>query len=192
MSYELLEGLLDKLARGDLEAAGAVFETYAPYLRAVIRRRLPPGLRSKLDSVDILQSAWSDILAGLRDANWRFTSPAQLQAFLVRVMHNRCVDRCRQFRRPLESERPLEEMDPEALTSGTRPFAGGAAEADELWQRLLALCPPEHHEVLRLKRDGATPAEIARHTGLHEGSVRRLLRQLATRVAGAHAGAPPG
>ena len=190
MSEDLLEGLLDKLARGDLEAAGAVFEAYAPYLRAVIRRQLPLGLRSKLDSVDILQSAWSDILAGLKDANWRFQSPAQLQAFLVRVMHNRCVDRCRQFRRSLEKERPLDELDPEVLVSGTRPSAGNAVEADELWERLLALCPPEHHEVLRLKRDGATPAEIARHTGLHEGSVRRLLRQLATRLAGAHAGAP--
>ena len=54
---------------------------------------------------------------------------------------------------------------------------------DDLWQRMLALCPPAHHELLQLKRHGLTLVEIAQRTGLHEGSVRRILRQLARQMA---------
>ena len=52
-------------------------------------------------------------------------------------------------------------------------------QREELWQRLLALCPPEHQELMRLKRDGLSLDEIAVQTGLHRDSVRRILRTLA-------------
>ncbi len=55
--------------------------------------------------------------------------------------------------------------------------------ADELWTTLLEMCPPAHREVLELKRQGMPLAEIAGRTGLHEGSVRRLLYDLAKRLA---------
>ena len=56
-------------------------------------------------------------------------------------------------------------------------------QADELWEQLLELCPPAHREVLRLKREGALTAEVAARTGLHEGSVRRILNTLSQRLA---------
>lgn len=177
-SDELLSELLQRLSQGDSEAAGQVFVAYLPYLRKVIRRQLPAQLRSKLDSLDILQSAWTDVLAGLGKSGWNFESPAQLQSFLVRVMRNRCIDRSRQHRRPLELEEPLADQPIESRQSSP----GDIAQANELWDRLWALCPPEYREVLRLKREGASAADIAAATGLHEGSVRRILRQLANRL----------
>jgi RNA polymerase sigma-70 factor (ECF subfamily) len=98
-------------------------------------------------------------------------------------MRNRVIDRCREFRRPMEHEQPLGTSETHAQLACTDPAPGAMVEADELWERLLRLCPPEHHEVLRLKREGASSVEIAEQTGLHEGSVRRILRQLAGRVA---------
>ncbi|MFO0930581.1 MAG: hypothetical protein U0736_26710 [Gemmataceae bacterium] len=77
MSQELLQRLLDKLTSGDTEAAAAVFTTYAPYLRKVIRRQLPSKLRSKLDSIDVMQSAWGYILEGLQRNNWHFETSAR-------------------------------------------------------------------------------------------------------------------
>jgi RNA polymerase sigma-70 factor (ECF subfamily) len=187
---ELLGELLDRLARGETEAAAQVFVTYAPYLRKVIRRQLPAQLRPKLDSSDVLQSAWRDVLEGLRDSNWKFENPAQLQAFLVRVMRNRCIDRYRQFRQPMEREKQLADVPSDSLPPCSRPDPGAVAQANELWDRMLELCPPEHREVLRLKREGASAADIAARTGLHEGSIRRLLRQLASRLA-AESAPPP-
>ena len=47
------------------------------------------------------------------------------------------------------------------------------------------LCPPAHHNLLELKRQGFPLAEIAARTGLHESSVRRILYDLARRLAAA-------
>src|SRR5262245_60154522 len=143
-SDELLGKLLDRLSRGDSEAAGQIFVAYMPYLRKVIRRQLPPLIRRKLDSSDVLQSAWGDVLEGLGKSAWTFETPAQLQAFLVRVMRNRCIDRCRQHHRPLEQERLLEEVPSDNLPASPRPGPGEMAHANELWDRLMTLCPPEH------------------------------------------------
>ena len=52
----------------------------------------------------------------------------------------------------------------------------------ELWERLLEECSPAHRAILRMKRDQVPLAEIAKRTGLHEGSVRRILYDLARRV----------
>jgi RNA polymerase sigma-70 factor (ECF subfamily) len=75
-----------------------------------------------------------------------------------------------------------------------QPQPSEMAEADELWEEMLALCPPAHRELLRLKRQGVPLAEIAARTGLHESSVRRILYDLSRRwsrrheplIAGAH------
>jgi RNA polymerase sigma-70 factor (ECF subfamily) len=55
--------------------------------------------------------------------------------------------------------------------------------AEELWQQMIEVCPSAHYELLTLKRQGASIAEIAERTQLHEGSVRRILYEIARRVA---------
>jgi DNA-directed RNA polymerase specialized sigma24 family protein len=69
------------------------------------------------------------------------------------------------------------------LPACRQPRPSEVAQAEELWRKLLALCPPAHHDVLRLKRQGLLLEEIASRTGMHEGSVRRILRRLAQRLA---------
>ena len=53
------------------------------------------------------------------------------------------------------------------------------------------LCPPAHREMLELKRQGIPLAEIAERTGLHESSVRRILYELAKRLAATRRGDRP-
>jgi RNA polymerase sigma factor (sigma-70 family) len=183
MSDEALEGLLERLSSGDDRAAEEVFRTYEPYLRMVVRRQLPPRLRAKFDSVDVVQSIWADVLHGFREAGWHFASPAHLRAFLVKATRNRFIDRVRRHHRAVEQERPLTDADHEAALPSAEPRPSEVVEADELWNELLALCPPQHHELLRLKRQGHSLAEIAEQTGLHESSVRRVLYDLARRLA---------
>jgi RNA polymerase sigma factor (sigma-70 family) len=188
MSAAPLHALLERLCRGDEQAAEEVFRTYEPYLRKVVRRQLPARLRAKFDSLDIVQSVWADVLDGFRGAGWRFEDADHLRAFLVKVTHHRFIDRYRQHRRALERERPLAEGEGEA---GPGPRPSELARADDLWDKLLALCPPEHHELLLLKRQGLGTPEIAARTGLHEDSVRRVLRQLARRLV-LHPPSPAG
>ena len=176
MNASPLEGILQRFSEGDAAAAEQVFRTYEPYLRKVVRRLLPPHLRARFDSIDVVQSVWADLLERLRGAGWRFQDARQLHAFLVLVTRNRFVDRARQHEAALARERHGTRSPPHQA----RPSE--VAQAEELWRRMLALCPPAHQEVLYLKRDGLDLDEIAARTGLHVGSVRRILRGLARRL----------
>jgi RNA polymerase sigma factor (sigma-70 family) len=176
-----LEILLDKLHQGDLDAAEKLIKTYEPYLRVLIRRQLPENLRAKFDSIDIVQSIWVDVLDGFQRAGWEFTDTAKLRAFLARVAKNRLTDRQRQYSRRLE--RPLGSTPEQALPPADLPAPSQQAQAGELWEKLLALCPPAHREIVQLKRQGCGLAEIAKRTGFHPSSVRRILYDLARRMA---------
>jgi RNA polymerase sigma factor (sigma-70 family) len=183
MKGDPLELLLEKLATGDVAAIEQVFRAYEPYLRKVVRRQLPPQLQSKFDSLDVVQSAWADVLKGFREAGWRFADANHLRAFLVKVTKNRFIDRYRRHHTAAEREQPLIESEEEGSPATPDPRPSELAQAEDLWQRMLALCPPAHRELLRLKRQGLPLSEIATRTGLHEGSVRRVLRNLARDLA---------
>jgi RNA polymerase sigma factor (sigma-70 family) len=182
MSVDHLEELIDRLSQGDATAAERAFLAYEPYLRMAVRRQLTGPLRAKFDSMDIVQSVWADLLSGYRDAGWRFTNGSQLRAFLVKVARNRLIDRRRQYHRALEQDRPLSETAPEEFRQADQPRPSEIAQGNELWKQMLEQCPPANREILILKRQGMTLAEIAARTGLHEGSVRRLLYDLAKRL----------
>jgi RNA polymerase sigma factor (sigma-70 family) len=181
-----LEVVLEKLGGGDAAAAEQVFREYEPYLRKVVRRLLPERLRSKYDSVDIVQSAWSDLLQGFRKGGYKFTSANHLRAFLVRSMRNRFIDRLRQEDRLAHKEVRLPAAALELLPAMDQPPPSADCHAEDLWRLLLQLCPSEHRTILLLKRQGASTADIALQTGLHPGSIRRILRNLAIKVSLEH------
>jgi RNA polymerase sigma factor (sigma-70 family) len=183
MIRDPLDSMLEKLCSGDPAAAEAVFLAFEPYLRMVVRRKLPPWLRAKFDSMDVVQSVWADLLRGFREAGWRFADTAHLRAFLVKLTRHRFIDLLRRHRKAVARERPMDEIDPGAAPASRLPTPSEVAQADELWERMLALCPPAHRDVLSLRRQGIAVTEIAARTGLHEGSVHRILHGLACRIA---------
>jgi RNA polymerase sigma-70 factor (ECF subfamily) len=183
MNAATLDALLDRLCRGDAAAAEQVFRTYEPYLRMVVRRRLTADLRARFDSADVVQSIWADLLQGFREAGWRFPSAAALQAFLVKSTYNRFLDRVRRHQPSLEREHAASLSEAADRSPAPAHTPSEVAQADDLWEQMLALCPPAHHDVLRLKRQGLTLPEIAARTGLHADSIRRILRTLARRLA---------
>lgn len=181
---DAMDDLLEALAGGDLDAAERVFLAFEPHLRLVVRRLLSPRLRSKFDSCDIVQSVWADVLKGLQGgAGWRFRDVDQLRAFLVTATRHRFVDRARRLRRALERGSPLGLPEERELPPAHGPRPSEEAQADELWERLLALCPPAHRGLLDQRRRGVPLAEIAAASGLHPSSVRRVFYDLARRVA---------
>jgi len=183
MTADPLEALLDQLCRGDDAAAEEVFRTYEPYLRKVVRRHLPRSLRAKFDSVDIVQSIWADLLRGFRAAGWRFADKEHLRAFLVKATRHRLIDRCRRHAAAVEREQPLQGGVLKQLPPAQQPQPSDVAEANDLWEHLLAFCPPAHRDLLRLRRQGLPIADIAARRGLHEDSVRRILRDVARQLA---------
>jgi RNA polymerase sigma factor (sigma-70 family) len=183
MNDEPLDELIEQLNAGDVSAAERAFLAYEPYLRMAIRRQLTGPLRSKLDSMDIVQSVWADVLRGFRQSGWRFTDRSHLRAFLMKVARNRLIDRRRQHHRAIEQERSLDQASADDLPQTNQPRPSEIAQEHELWKRMLEECSPAHREILILKREGLPNSEIATRTGLHEGSIRRILYELARRLA---------
>jgi RNA polymerase sigma factor (sigma-70 family) len=177
MSADLLD-LVERLREGDAQAVDQVIAAYEPYLRLVIRRHMPIRLRGRFDSADVVQSVWIHVLDGLRAGRWHFPDRRRLQAFLTTLARRRLISRCRQHYTAVTREQPGA-VDLDALPAQRQARPSEAVRARELWDRMIALCPPQHRDVLHLRRRGLTLDEIARQTGLHEGSIRRILRQLA-------------
>src|SRR6185437_1086769 len=98
---------------------------------------------------------------------------------------NHFATHCRRHRAALEREQPLHEDESRAEAASGQPRPSQVAQADELWTMLMDLCPPAHRQVLDLKGQGVPLAEIAERTGLHESSVRRILYDLAKKLAAA-------
>jgi RNA polymerase sigma-70 factor (ECF subfamily) len=183
MSPKPLDTLLQKLTSGDAAAAEQVFRTYEPYLRIVVRRRLSAEMRTKFDSIDIVQSVWLHMFKRFREAGCTFVDVDHLRAFLVQLTRHRLIDRVRRHRLAIESERSLEGTGVEDAAISKSPQPLENLQTDELWEQLLELCPPAHVDILHLKRDGALTGEVAARTGLNEGSIRRILNTLSKRLA---------
>jgi RNA polymerase sigma factor (sigma-70 family) len=178
MPDDSADDLLDKLSRGEVEAAGDLFATYAPYLRALVRRQISDRLRTKFDSADVVQSVWVQVVRQLGQDGWTVEDETRLRALLAIIARRRLLTRVRRF-----TNDPTAEGAVEAEAPDHSPRPSEVVQADDLWDRMLALCPPDHHAILHLRREGLQLTEIAARTGLHEGSVRRILRRLARELA---------
>jgi RNA polymerase sigma factor (sigma-70 family) len=178
MPADPLDVLLDQVARGDSEAAAALFAAYAPYLRALVRRQMSDHLRSKFDSADVVQSVWVQVVRHLGRDGWAVDDEARLRALLATITRRRLLTRARRF-----AAAPADQGTVGTDLADDAPRPSEVAQANDLWERLLAICPPEHHAILHLRRGGLSLDEIAARTGLHEGSVRRILRRLARELA---------
>jgi RNA polymerase sigma-70 factor (ECF subfamily) len=182
MNVDPLNLLLNDPSGDEVAAVEQVIADYEPYLRMLVRRSLPGPLRAKFDSIDVVQSVWIHVLRALRAGTLPITDRDHLQALLVTVARRRLVSRYRHHRAALEYEE-AGGADVDVLPASHQPRPSEVVQADDLWEKMLALCPPEHHDVLRLRRQGLLLHEIAARTGLHEGSVRRILRRLARQLA---------
>jgi RNA polymerase sigma-70 factor (ECF subfamily) len=184
MNKDPLDELIERLNQGDVAAAERAFLAYEPYLRMAVRRRLSGPLRSKIDSLDVVQSVWADVLAGFRESGWKFTDRSHLRAFLVKVARNRLIDCRREHHRALEKERALADTAGNDLPQARDPRPSEVAQGNELWNAMLDLCPPARREILILRRQGLRYGEIAARTGLHEGSIRRIIYDLERKMIG--------
>ena len=114
-----------------------------------------------------------------------------MRAFLARSTYNRFIDHCRRHRRELQLEQSPGGDGSFDWPDSSEPRGSEVVQADDVWDLLMKVCNPNHRELLELKRQGASLAEIAAKTGMHPSSVRRILYDLARRMAAAEGASSP-
>src|SRR4051794_29482712 len=130
---EQLEALVDGLNRGDEIAIQRAYQVYQPFLRMIVRRHLSSPLRAQVDSLDIVQSIWADLVPVFRRAGCQFPDAARLRSFLVRATRNRLVDRQRKHGRDQVRERAIAHEELQGFPGLQPERPSQLVQADDLW-----------------------------------------------------------
>jgi RNA polymerase sigma-70 factor (ECF subfamily) len=187
MESDAGRGLLGRARGGSSEALGTLLDRSAPRLLALIRLRLGPGLRARLESRDILQ-------ATLLGAVERFEAFAgddlrPLMSWLARIAENEIRDQAdfhgaqrRDAARaaPLEASPGLERLAAQVRSETSRIALG---EQLERLERALEALEPDQREVVILRRfEELTFPEIAERLGRSADACRMLSARAMTKL----------
>ena len=181
------------LAKGGNQAAlNQLCCVYSERVRRIIRFRLNRKLRSKLDSVDVVQDVLLLAMGGLKDFTYR--NEGDFLRWLSRIAENKLRDIFDEFhadKRDIRKEIPFKEQRRTAGSAGwgvlgpmrvaTPSVIMRKKEALDRLEKALDELKPEYKEVVVLKRiEGLSHAEIAERLGKSAKAVSMLLSRAMT------------
>lgn len=175
------QSLLFRVRTGDAEALNLLYERYLHRVLAVVRARLGPELRRKVESWDVVQDA---MLASLRDVQtFDYQSEGAFIRWLSQVVENKIRDQvrfhhaeCRDHRR--EQSVPTNESRENAHfdIAGSGPVPGALLELSEdlalLEKAMDSLSDDERELLVAVKIEGRSYSEIAQETSKSPDAVR--------------------
>jgi RNA polymerase sigma-70 factor (ECF subfamily) len=183
--------LLVRAKSGDQDALNQLLVRYLPRLKRWATGRLPRGLRTMMDTGDLVQEAMINAIPHL--ATFEIRSDRALLAYLREMVRNRIIDLHRRARRrPARREFPVE-----VPAAGIRADdALIASEQFEIYRRALAMIAKSDRDAIRLRLEERLEfAEIAKLLGKHSAdaarmAVSRSIGRLAAKMEELGAGEP--
>jgi len=171
--------LLTRARQGETAAWDQLFVRAADRVLLYIRMRLGPKLRNQLESMDVLQEAYTVAVQALPELDLR--GEEAFVAWLCRIAERRMADLAdyhgAQKRQPPGRALPVVELLEQARHSGTDPIT--AAERSEtrrqLEQAIERLEPEERDVLLDRFFEQRTHDDIAARLGRSPSGVRKLL-----------------
>ncbi len=180
--------LLGRYQRGDDKAADAIFHRYLERLTRLARTRLSSRLASRTDPEDVVLSAWRSFFVGARAGKYSLRRSGDLWRLLASITLHKVYHQARRHtaeRRSVAIEQSLESLNNGfPLAAEREPSPEEAiALADEL-EAVMFQLDREGQRVLELRLQGESLAGIAEDIGRSERTVRRVLAQIRTLLAG--------
>ena len=177
---------------GDQSALNQLCSVYGERVRRIIRFRLNQKLRSKLDSVDVVQDVLFLAMGGLKDFTYR--SEGDFLRWLSRIVENKIRDIFDEFhtaKRDIRREIPFKEQ--RRSSGGTMGAVLGPIrvptpsvimckkESLDRLEKALDELKPEYREVVVLKRiEGLSYDEIGERLGKSAKAVSMLMYRAMT------------
>ena len=172
--------LVSRMAAGDEQALGELYDQWHPLVNAVVMRILRQ--RDDVDDVveEVFWQAW-------RQAGRYDPSRAAVQTWLMTIARSRALDRVRTLKR--RREEPLETDDGsmvvQQIAEGDPGTDAEASEHRTIVLAALAELPAEQRECLELGYyGGLSQSEIAERTGQPLGTVKTRMRLAMQKLKG--------
>src|SRR5215210_2755487 len=172
--------LVTRMAAGDDQALGALYDRWHPIVHGVVSRML----RQPDDVEDVVEEAFWQ---AWRQASRFDPTRGAVQTWLLTIARSRALDRVRSLRRRRED--PLEGEDGQVVTQqmaeGDPGLDAEASERRTIVVAALADLPQEQREALELGYfGGLSQSEIAERTGQPRGTVKTRMRLAMTKLRG--------
>ncbi len=172
---------------GNQPAINQLCRIYGERVRRIVRLRMDWKLRSKLDSVDVVQDALILALAGLKDFTYR--DEGDFLRWLSRIAENKLLDIFKKFhadkrdiRKEISFKQEGSNIDgwcygaSEPMGTTTPSVIMRKKEALDRLEKALDALKPEYKEVIVLKKiEGLSYAEIAERLNKSTNAVPKLL-----------------
>jgi len=183
---------------GDESALGQLCRVYGPRVRWIVRLRMGRELRSKLDSMDLVQDTLIYALKDLGD--FAYKSEGDFLRWLSGIAENRVrdnLDKLHAGRRDIRKERPLgsyrsttgggSAQAPRLVATTTPSAILARSEEIERLERAIDELKSEHREVIILTRiEQLSYKEVSSRLGRSPEAVRKLLCRAMSALAQAY------
>lgn len=185
-SFDLV---ISRLRGGDQAAAAEILDRFTHRLVGLARRRLDP-IRRKVDPEDVLQSVYRSFFLRNAKGQFDFSNWNDVWNMLVCLTLRKCGHRLEHFHAAVRDVRretaPRPNADPsaefEALVRDPTP-AEAAALAETIEELMRQLPDERQRQMLSLRLQGYTLAEIIGEVGRSEQTVIRVLERVRTKLA---------
>jgi RNA polymerase sigma factor (sigma-70 family) len=174
--------LMDRVQRGEQQAAWELLESYGSHLQRYVRRYVSREMRTRFDSVDFVQVVWASFFREPEKLR-RIASPADLMAYLAALARNKVFDEMRGMnaqKRDVRRDIRLDAVhdDDQRDLASRDPTPSAVAMFRERWNRLLGGQPTQVRRIVELRFAGATYNEIADELHIHERTARKAIERL--------------
>ena len=190
MDDQDLAGLVERAKTGDEDAIRELLHQFEDDVRMVVRARLPRALRSQFDTMDFVQAVWTSVLTKDGPDLARFDNTRRFRGFLAKVATNKVFQEHR--RRTQTQKFDLKRQEPLYIRLGDRevlrplaspgPTPSQDAQAGDRLAQITEGCSDSVLNIIALRQQGMTYAEIAERVGLHIDAVRRKVDPIRQRM----------
>jgi len=179
--------LVSLAKQGDESALNRLCAVYGERVRRIIRIHIGKELRSKMESMDLVQDAFISALRSLE--SFTYTSEGDFLRWISKIAENRIrdnLDKLHADKRDIRKEIPLKNNERSSQDSFIRDFAPADSttpsmiiskreELDKL-EKAMDKLKPEYKEVISLtKIEGLSYEEVGKRLSKSSDAVRMLL-----------------
>jgi RNA polymerase sigma-70 factor (ECF subfamily) len=188
--------LVSLAKQGDESALDQLCKAYGERVRRIIRLHIGKELRSKLESMDIVQDAFISALRSLE--GFTYKNEGDFLRWIAKIAENRIrdnLDKLHADKRDIRKEIPLKDNERPSQGSFIRDFAPADSttpsmiiskreELDRL-EKAMDKLKPEYKEVISLtKIEGLSYEEVGKRLSKSSDAVRMLLARAMVELTG--------